>query len=199
MAIWADVLKKEQVGVNDNFIALGGHSLLAIRVLGKHEQPVRCAPAAAYAVRRADDRAARGHRGRGAPAPRPSRTRLALARRLSDARTTTPGSGSRRTPRRIHAARDDLERRPAPHGHEREPVAPPMSFAQELLWLLDRATPGMTAYNVPRAVVCAARSTSPRFERALDALVARHEIAAHDVSPRRDGEPRQRRSTSRRR
>ena len=33
--IWAEVLKREQVGVTDNFLALGGHSLLAIRVLGK--------------------------------------------------------------------------------------------------------------------------------------------------------------------
>jgi amino acid adenylation domain-containing protein len=35
VSIWMDVLKQEQVGVTDNFIALGGHSLLAIRVLGK--------------------------------------------------------------------------------------------------------------------------------------------------------------------
>jgi len=35
VAIWCDVLKKESVGVTDNFLALGGHSLLAIRVLGK--------------------------------------------------------------------------------------------------------------------------------------------------------------------
>jgi amino acid adenylation domain-containing protein len=34
-AIWMDVLKKEAIGVTDDFIALGGHSLLAIRVLGK--------------------------------------------------------------------------------------------------------------------------------------------------------------------
>src|SRR6476619_5725306 len=34
-AIWAEVLKREQIGVMDNFLALGGHSLLAIRVLGK--------------------------------------------------------------------------------------------------------------------------------------------------------------------
>ncbi|MEO8337524.1 MAG: amino acid adenylation domain-containing protein, partial [bacterium] len=34
-AIWQDVLKKDRVGVTDDFLALGGHSLLAIRVLGK--------------------------------------------------------------------------------------------------------------------------------------------------------------------
>ena len=34
-AIWADVLKKDTIGVTDNFLALGGHSLLAIRLLGK--------------------------------------------------------------------------------------------------------------------------------------------------------------------
>jgi amino acid adenylation domain-containing protein len=33
--IWAEVLKKDRVGISDNFLALGGHSLLAIRVLGK--------------------------------------------------------------------------------------------------------------------------------------------------------------------
>jgi len=33
--IWAEVLKKERVGVTENFFALGGHSLSAIRVLGK--------------------------------------------------------------------------------------------------------------------------------------------------------------------
>lgn len=35
VAIWCDVLKKDSVGVTDNFLALGGHSLLAIRLLGK--------------------------------------------------------------------------------------------------------------------------------------------------------------------
>lgn len=33
-AIWASVLKRDRVGVTDDFVALGGHSLLAIRILG---------------------------------------------------------------------------------------------------------------------------------------------------------------------
>jgi amino acid adenylation domain-containing protein len=34
-AIWTEVLKRDEIGVTDDFISLGGHSLLAIRVLGK--------------------------------------------------------------------------------------------------------------------------------------------------------------------
>jgi acyl carrier protein len=33
--IWGEVLKRERVGIEDDFFAMGGHSLLAIRVLGK--------------------------------------------------------------------------------------------------------------------------------------------------------------------
>src|SRR5205085_3595595 len=33
--IWAEVLKKDVVGVTDNFLDLGGHSLMAIRMLGR--------------------------------------------------------------------------------------------------------------------------------------------------------------------
>src|SRR3954465_13674560 len=52
----------------------------------------------------------------------------------------------------------------------------PMSFAQELLWLLDRATPGLTAYNVPRAIEIRGALDVDALRRALSDVVVRHEI-----------------------
>ena len=58
----------------------------------------------------------------------------------------------------------------------RGPDAPvPMSFSQELLWLLDRATPGLTAYNLPITRRLRGPLDVPALERALTQLVARHE------------------------
>ena len=36
--IWADVLKRDEVGIHDNFFELGGHSLLATRVMSRVRQ-----------------------------------------------------------------------------------------------------------------------------------------------------------------
>ncbi|HEU5220243.1 MAG TPA: amino acid adenylation domain-containing protein, partial [Gemmatimonadales bacterium] len=52
----------------------------------------------------------------------------------------------------------------------------PASFAQELLWHLDRATPGMTAYNSPRARRLRGPLDTAALGAALEALVQRHEI-----------------------
>jgi hypothetical protein len=58
-AIWQDVLKKDRVGVTDDFLALGGHSLLAIPRAWKDQQAVRGAVATADAVRFTDGGKAR--------------------------------------------------------------------------------------------------------------------------------------------
>ncbi|MEO7997305.1 MAG: condensation domain-containing protein, partial [Gemmatimonadaceae bacterium] len=52
----------------------------------------------------------------------------------------------------------------------------PASFAQELLWLIDRASPGSIAYNVPRTRRLAGPLNVAALRQAFNELVARHEI-----------------------
>src|SRR5438045_3684719 len=73
----------------------------------------------------------------------------------------------------------------------RDPFAPtPMSFAQELLWLLDRATPGLTAYNMPLTRRIRGSLDVRALERAMGTLVARHEVLRTRFAEV-DGAPRQ--------
>jgi len=51
-----------------------------------------------------------------------------------------------------------------------------LSFAQELLWLLDRATPGLTAYNVPRAFRIRGALNISALNAAITYIASRHEI-----------------------
>src|SRR3982751_5448658 len=51
----------------------------------------------------------------------------------------------------------------------------PVTFAQEVLWMLDRATPGLTAYNTPMAWRLRGPLDASVLERALRALAERHE------------------------
>lgn len=57
----------------------------------------------------------------------------------------------------------------------RDPSVPvPLTFAQEMLWRLERARPGHE-YNVPRSVRFTGELDFAALQQALDALVARHE------------------------
>ena len=69
----------------------------------------------------------------------------------------------------------------------RELVRAPLSYAQELLWLLDRASPGLKAYNVPLARRISGPLDLPALERALNAIVERHEILRTVYAGETDG------------
>ncbi|HET9985574.1 MAG TPA: condensation domain-containing protein, partial [Longimicrobiales bacterium] len=71
-----------------------------------------------------------------------------------------------------------------------EAGAAPASFAQELLWRLDRSAPGLAAYNASRALRLRGPLDVAALQRALDALVERHE-ALRTTFEGGDGEPRQ--------
>ncbi|HEX7240613.1 MAG TPA: amino acid adenylation domain-containing protein, partial [Longimicrobiaceae bacterium] len=53
--------------------------------------------------------------------------------------------------------------------------APPLSFAQERLWFLDRLQPGSAFYNIPVALRLDGKLDAAALERALGEVVRRHE------------------------
>ena len=52
----------------------------------------------------------------------------------------------------------------------------PLSFAQQRLWFLDQLDPGTPLYNVPMAVRLGGRLDATALARALDAVLARHDV-----------------------
>ncbi len=66
----------------------------------------------------------------------------------------------------------------------------PLSFVQEFLWLLDQATPGLAAYNAPRAYRLRGPLDLNRLDRALGELVRRHDIFRSRITVI-DGQPMQ--------
>ncbi|HEU5217154.1 MAG TPA: condensation domain-containing protein, partial [Gemmatimonadales bacterium] len=90
-----------------------------------------------------------------------------------------------------------LRRSAVSHGDEgaisrrADPTVAPLTPGQEVLWLLDQGTPGITAYNVPRAIRLRGPLDRSALQQALDALVERHEALRSVFVP--DGSaPRQR-------
>ncbi len=64
----------------------------------------------------------------------------------------------------------------------------PLSYAQQRLWFLDQLHPGNSFYNINTAVRLRGPLAAPALERALAALVERHE-ALRTRFPARDGQP----------
>ena len=51
-----------------------------------------------------------------------------------------------------------------------------LSCAQQQMWFVDQLTPGIAAYNVPYAVHLHGRSDMAALQKALNAIVGRHEV-----------------------
>lgn len=66
----------------------------------------------------------------------------------------------------------------------------PLSFAQEHLWITEQLQPGTAAYNIPSAIEIRGPLDAASLERALGAIVDRHEILRASIHTE-DGKPRQ--------
>src|SRR5690348_12378894 len=57
-----------------------------------------------------------------------------------------------------------------------DPKRAPLSFAQQRLWFLDQLEPNSPMYNMPVAVRVSGPIELPPLERAVNAIVARHDM-----------------------
>jgi amino acid adenylation domain-containing protein len=157
-AIWSEFLKRETIGVSDNFFDLGGHSLLAIQILNR----VRTEYQTALELK---DLFAN---------PTISELAAALDQLLADGQTQA-SLQIPKAPEQAHYA---------------------LSNAQKRLWFTHKLYPDSRAYNVPLEIAIKRSLDVQLFERALEAVVQRHD-ALRTVFVEIEGEPRQLISTER--
>jgi amino acid adenylation domain-containing protein len=69
------------------------------------------------------------------------------------------------------------------------PPLPPLSFAQERLWFLDRMEPGGALYNLPAAARLAGELAVPALAASLGEIVRRHEALRTRFGVAPDGQP----------
>jgi len=86
---------------------------------------------------------------------------------------TAASEGRAQAERRLLARAAATKRRTIPPRPQGGP--PPLSFAQERMFLLEQLTPGVSAYNVPRLLRVPATLDDEALERAFLTVVARHE------------------------
>ncbi|HEV2150062.1 MAG TPA: amino acid adenylation domain-containing protein [Longimicrobiaceae bacterium] len=134
--IWAEVLERKRVGVEENFFDLGGHSLLATRLV--------------------------------------SRVRQAFGVELP-VRALFEGPTVAEVSKRVEALKRAALPQRAPVLPVQRTGAPPLSFAQERLWFLDRLQQGGNSYNVSQALRLSGGADEAALERALGEVVRRHE------------------------
>jgi amino acid adenylation domain-containing protein len=152
--IWGGVLKKEQVGVTDNFFALGGHSLLATQVVSR----VRYALDVELPLRSLFE----------APTVAGLAERVEQAQQVESDRALKDGNGGAQQPALQPVSAEEKL---------------PLSFAQQRLWLLDQLEPGSPAYNIPIPLRLRGPLDMQALKKSLGEIVRRHETLRTTFAP----------------
>lgn len=161
--VWCGVLNLEAIGVDDNFFDLGGHSLLAMRVASRIQSALHIEVRVrtlfeAPTVARLCAAITQEHPGLPVPEARSASV---------DVQHISLETGSVCNP--VETPEDG-----APEAHAGMPVAP-LSCAQEGLWFFDGMTGPSGVYNIAQALRLFGPLNLGALERAVHALVQRHE------------------------
>lgn len=158
--LWSELLGADEVEPAARFAALGGGTGAAGRLaeLIDEELGVRVSPAELLGAGTLEGMASVVRTAMRVPVPPP-------------AGPTTAGTGTGAVASAAVSSADG----PRPLPRDRD-ARPPLSFAQQRLWFMQQIDPGTTLYNVPTALRLRGALDREALGRALDAVVARHEV-----------------------
>ena len=171
---WAEVLSQSTIDPESNFFALGGHSLLAVKCVSllREKIPVALSLSDFFENATVAQQAA-----------------LVRQRLYSDGRT----NGHIVTDRSAQPLEEALRTvsssvSPAAIPPRDRTTPYPLSPAQQSLWFTEQLNPGLPVYNEVEAVRLLGELNVDAMERALNVIVARHEILRTTVQAT-NGEP----------
>jgi amino acid adenylation domain-containing protein len=158
---WSDVLGIPTIDAQSNFFALGGHSLLAIQCLSRMREKLPVALSLSDFFEHAT------------VAEQVALVKRRFARDVNKHRVNGEKAGG-----------NGLDKIPP-----RDPSQPiPLSSGQHRLWFLEQLHPGLPVYNEVEAVRLRGELNVAAMEKAINQIVARHEIFRSTVEVI-DGQP----------
>jgi amino acid adenylation domain-containing protein len=186
--IWQELLGIGQIGIHDNFFEMGGNSLMATQLLSRLRQVFTVA----IPLETVFDNTTIGQlakalnvykRAAAAREPKPAAPVIAEpVIRLEDAakeKIPSPLVAQAR-PERLPLSFTLVPRE--------RPLRLPLSHAQQRLWFITQLEENSTQYNIPEALRLHGELDCEALERAINAIVARHEILRTRFTEV-DGEP----------